>query len=108
MGDRCGPLDSDQSLRGRADDVEAVEPEQVHVRTGVRQAQHAIDVERVGGGVDLEPLADNDLESLARLDLLDCRTDGTLILLGRPLTPVSVSGVARRTARRCSADVYDC
>jgi len=29
-------------------------------------------------------------------------------IVGRPLTPVSVSGVARRTARRCSADVYDC
>jgi len=29
-------------------------------------------------------------------------------VVGRPLTPVSVSGVARRTARRCSAGVYDC
>ena len=29
-------------------------------------------------------------------------------VVGRPLTPVSVTGVARRTARRCSADVYDC
>jgi len=29
-------------------------------------------------------------------------------IVGRPLTPVSVSGVARRTARRCAADVYDC
>ena len=29
-------------------------------------------------------------------------------IVGRTLTPVSVSGVARRTARRCSADVYDC
>ena len=29
-------------------------------------------------------------------------------VVGRPLTPVSVSGVARRTARRCAADVYDC
>jgi hypothetical protein len=28
--------------------------------------------------------------------------------VGRPLTPVSVAGVARRTARRCAADVYDC
>jgi hypothetical protein len=27
---------------------------------------------------------------------------------GRPLTPVSVSGVVLRTARRCAADVYDC
>ena len=29
-------------------------------------------------------------------------------IVGRPLTPVSVSGVARRTARRCAGGVYDC
>jgi hypothetical protein len=29
-------------------------------------------------------------------------------VVGRPLTPVSVAGVARRTARRCSAGVYNC
>jgi hypothetical protein len=29
-------------------------------------------------------------------------------VVGRPLTPVSVSGVARRTSRRCATDVYDC
>jgi len=28
--------------------------------------------------------------------------------VGRPLTPVSVAGVSRRTVRRCAADVYDC
>jgi hypothetical protein len=28
--------------------------------------------------------------------------------VGRPLTPVSVGGVARRTARRCAAGVYNC
>lgn len=28
--------------------------------------------------------------------------------VGRPLTPVSVAGVARRTARRCAAGVYRC
>lgn len=28
--------------------------------------------------------------------------------VGRPLTPVSVAGVARRTTRRCAADVYNC
>ena len=27
---------------------------------------------------------------------------------GRPLTPVSVAGVARRTSRRCAAGVYNC
>jgi hypothetical protein len=29
-------------------------------------------------------------------------------VVGRPLTPVSVAGVARRTSRRCSAGVYNC
>jgi hypothetical protein len=29
-------------------------------------------------------------------------------IVGRPLTPVSVAGVARRTARRCAGGVYDC
>jgi hypothetical protein len=29
-------------------------------------------------------------------------------IVGRPLTPVSVAGVARRTARRCSAGMYGC
>ncbi len=28
--------------------------------------------------------------------------------VGRPLTPVSVAGVARRTTRRCVAGAYDC
>ena len=29
-------------------------------------------------------------------------------VVGRPLTPVSVAGVARRTSRRCAAGIYDC
>jgi hypothetical protein len=28
--------------------------------------------------------------------------------VGRPLTPVSAAGVARRTVRRCAAGVYNC
>ena len=28
--------------------------------------------------------------------------------VGRPLTPVSVAGAARRTVRRCAAGVYNC
>ena len=28
--------------------------------------------------------------------------------VGRPLTPVSVAGSARRTSRRCAAGVYNC
>jgi hypothetical protein len=29
-------------------------------------------------------------------------------IVGRPLTPVSYAGVARRTVRRCAAGVYRC
>ena len=29
-------------------------------------------------------------------------------VVGRPLTPVSVAGVGRRTARRCAVGVYNC
>jgi hypothetical protein len=29
-------------------------------------------------------------------------------VVGRPLTPVSAAGVARRTSRRCAAGVYTC
>jgi len=29
-------------------------------------------------------------------------------VVGRPLTPVSVAGAARRTGRRCAAGVYNC
>jgi hypothetical protein len=29
-------------------------------------------------------------------------------IVGRPCTPVSVAGVARRTARRCARGAYNC
>ena len=29
-------------------------------------------------------------------------------VIGRPLTPVSVAGVGRRTVRRCAVGIYDC
>jgi hypothetical protein len=29
-------------------------------------------------------------------------------VVGRPLTPVSVAGVSRRTVRRCAVGVYNC
>lgn len=28
--------------------------------------------------------------------------------IGRPLTPVSIAGVARRTVRRCAVGIYNC
>jgi hypothetical protein len=29
-------------------------------------------------------------------------------IVGRPLTPVSVAGVGRRTVRRCAVGIYNC
>ena len=45
--------------------------------------------------------------------VLPARVNGFFVttveaIVGRPLTPVSVAGVARRTSRRCAVDVYDC
>jgi hypothetical protein len=33
---------------------------------------------------------------------------GAQAVVGRPLTPMSYAGVARRTVRRCAAGVYNC
>ena len=85
MSDRDPVLDRDQSLRARADDVEAVQPQQVHVRAGIGQPEHPVDVQRIGGRVDLEPLADHDLERFAGPDLLDRGPYGVLELARGPL-----------------------
>jgi hypothetical protein len=29
-------------------------------------------------------------------------------VIGRPLTPVSIAGVTRRTVRRCAVGIYNC
>ena len=46
------------------------ETQQVHVRAGVGRPQDPVDVERLGGRLGLEPLADHDLERVARADPL--------------------------------------
>lgn len=38
----------------------------------------------------------------------DRMTSTAQAIVGRPLTPVSVAGVARRTVRRCAVGVYYC
>lgn len=56
------------------------------------------------------------LIGLCGLQLGDVRTGGGGIaivqeaeaIIGRPLTPVSIAGVGRRTVRRCAAGVYRC
>ena len=46
----------------------------------------------------------SDVPSLAGFGLVTA----AMAKVGRPLTPVSVAGVARRTTRRCAAGVYNC
>ena len=48
--------------------------------------------------------AGNDLAVMSSFNLIPTAE----ARVGRPLTPVSVAGVARRTARRCAAGVYNC
>ena len=107
MGDRRRPLDGDQSLWRGPDDVESIQSEQVHIRARVGEAEYAVDIQRVGLGVHLEPLADNDLERLARLDLLHCRAHGPLVRLGRALTADRQGRLAKASdhhACRCGLD----
>ena len=52
-------------------------------RAGIDHPQHAVDVERLGAGLDLESLAGDDLEDVARLDvLLAMPHDGLVLGLG--------------------------
>ena len=70
-----GGLHLQVRLRRRADDVETVEAQQVHVRAGVGGPQHPVDVQRVGVGRALEALGHHDLEALAVADRLLGRLD---------------------------------
>jgi len=68
------------------------------VRRKLRIALLAVVVGFVG------PEAASDLTSTHLLNL----SSPAEARVGRPLTPVSVAGVARRTTRRCAAGVYNC
>lgn len=49
--------------------------------------------------------AANEISGTSAISLLSAPAEARV---GRPLTPVSVAGVARRTTRRCAAGVYNC
>ena len=49
--------------------------------------------------------AANEISGTETFSLISARAEARV---GRPLTPVSVAGVARRTTRRCAAGVYNC
>ena len=67
---RPAPGHLDVRLGRGPDHGQPVEAQQVHVRRRVGGAQGAVDVERVGVGGDLEPLAGHHLEDVAGADVL--------------------------------------
>src|SRR5699024_9642471 len=76
MGGGRGTPHTDQRFRARTDDVDGLAlrvdgAQQVHVRTGVHAPQHAVDVQRVRGDRQREPLGGDDLEDLAVDDVAD-------------------------------------
>jgi hypothetical protein len=50
------------------------------------------------------------LELGERFEIADVRSfvPAAEAVVGRPLTPVSYAGVARRTSRRCASGAYNC
>ena len=97
-GDRMGlgeaVLDGHQCLRAGTHDRKRRctntigDVEQIHVRAGIGHPQHAVDVDRIGGGVHLEALRRHHLERLPRLDLADQPIHDRAVLLGRALRAV--------------------
>ena len=76
-------LHPDEHLRRRSDDRDAAHADEVHVRRRVHVPQRAVDRERVGGDVGLEPLREHDLIDVAGGDVLLGRADLFLELLAR-------------------------
>jgi hypothetical protein len=75
VGDDAAAGDLDQRLRAGPDDVvrrpvRVRQAEEVHVRAGVGGPKRAVDVEGRRGAGQREPLRDDDLERLARADVL--------------------------------------
>ena len=80
MQDGYAVRDGDQRLRAGAHDVEARQPQDVHVRGRVEGAQNPVNVECVRVRVDLEPLTNLNLEYLSSPHGLERLFDGGLIL----------------------------
>ncbi len=95
--DRHDPLlDPHEDLRRAADQGEIAERQVEQERAGIDDAQHPVDVERVGAGLDLEPLAGHDLEDVARLDVFLAVADDLLVPLAGEVGPERQRGAACR------------
>ena len=79
--DRHEPLlDPHQDLGRTADQREIAEREIEQERTGIDDPEDAVDVEWPGAGLHFESLARDDLEDVARLDVLLAMPDDGLVL----------------------------
>ena len=90
-GDRMGldvlPFDAHQHLGRRADDGEAAHADEIHVGRRIDVAQRAVDRERLGLDVRLEPLRQHRLVDVAGGDALLDRADAGLERLARDVGP---------------------
>ena len=97
------PGDGHERLRRRADDLEVLEVEEVHVRRGVDRAQPAVDRERVDGHLRGPALGRDHLEGVARVDVLDDPRHHRLVRLARHVrleARLGARGVGGRAAAR--------
>ena len=76
-------FDAHQHLRRRSDDRETAHPDEIHVGRRIDVAQRAIDGERIGGDVGLEPLRQHRLIDVAGGDVLLDRPDARFEGLAR-------------------------
>ena len=105
VGGRPAVLDGHQRLRAGADDREVQtavgvgDVQQVHVRAGIGDPQHPVDVKRIGVGVHLEPLGRDHLERFPGLDVADQLVDDRGVLLDGALGAVRGCRPAERGHR---------
>ena len=104
-------LDPHQDLGRAADQAEVAERQIEQERARIHDPEDAVDVERLGRRLDLEPLAGHDLEDVARLDVLLAMADDRPRMLAgevgrgaeRDRPSVSISASARSGRRRGQA-----
>lgn len=90
MGGGPAVLNRHQGLGARTDDRErrltrlVGDVQQIHVRAGIGDPQHPVDVKGLRGGVDLEALGRHHLEGLTGFDIADQFLDD------RPVFPAIV------------------
>ena len=94
------PRDGHERLRRRADDLEVLEVEEVHVRRGVDRAQAAVDRERVDGHLRGPALGGDHLEGVARVDVLDDPRHHRLVGLARHVRLEARLGAGGTVRRR--------